>query len=159
MKSFSKVFKEYKNLNSVTEKTIMNLEGSIKAKSIKIEEEIDYKVGQWKAEMERGFRIVEDLYTIFQDFTIGYLYPHHYGKPLFEQNRIDLIWHELKQTIEVKLAAISADIGKPLDEIPWHRILRWGMVCNICKIYRDEKTGLRYLPSRFGYEQDPEMLL
>ena len=34
----------------------------------KIEEEIDYKVGKWKCEMERGFKKVDFLYPIFGYF-------------------------------------------------------------------------------------------
>ena len=84
-KSFSELFEEYKKLDNVTKEKILKLENSIKEKFTKIEEEIDYKVGKWKCEMERGFKKVDFLYPIFEDFTVGYLYPDNYGKPFNEQ--------------------------------------------------------------------------
>ena len=129
---------------------------SIKDKFMKIEAEIDYKIGKWKAEMERGFKSIKTLWEIFDDFTTG-TGSHgisNWGKPLNEQNRIDLIWHELKQTTEVKLEQISIETVKPLDEIPWHR-----GCCKMCNFYRDWKTGVKYFPPRYLSEQDPEMIL
>merc|ERR1711923_347536 len=99
-------------------------------KFMKVEAEIDYKIKRWRTEMERGFTDVRNLDPIFDDFTTGIL-SHNYGKPLSEQNRIKLIWHELKQSIEVKLEDLSKETGKSYEQIPWHSKL-----CNICKIYR-----------------------
>ena len=117
-----------------------------------INAEIDYKVERWKAEMERGCNTIEHLYPIFEDFTTGHLY-QNYGKPICEQNRIKLIWHEMRQTIEVKLEAILDEMEMSFDQIPWHN-----HVCSVCNIYRDVATGKKYLPPRFASEQDPDMI-
>ena len=130
----------------------MNIENSIQDKFLKINAEIDYKVKKWKTEFERGCNIVDLLIPILEDFATGSLY-QNYGKPLHEQNRIKLIWHELRQAIEVKLEAMSEKMGLSLERIPWH-----DYVCSVCDIYRDKKTGKRYLPPRFASEQDPDMI-
>ena len=71
--------------------------------------------------MERGVIGIRFLSPIFDDFTTG-IVCHNYGKPLKEQNQIDLIWHDLKQAIEVTLDLISNDIGKPTEKVSWHGI-------------------------------------
>ena len=152
-KSFEKVFQELKNLDTGTKDKIIFLEKRMADKFMKVEAEIDYKIKRWRTEMERGFTDVRNLDPIFDDFTTGIL-SHNYGKPLSEQNRIKLIWHELKQSIEVKLEDLSKETGKSYEEIPWHSKL-----CNICKIYRDFKTKIKFVPPRFAHEQDPEMLI
>ena len=103
--------------------------------------------------MESGIIGIRILSPIFDDFKTG-IVCHNYGKPLKEQNRIDLIWHNLKQTIEVKLDLISNEIGKPTEKIFWH-----GIGCDICKIYRDWKTNIKFTPPRFGHELDPDIVL
>ena len=102
--------------------------------------------------MEWNLKDIRPLYPIFDDFTTGRVC-HNYGKPLREQNRIDMIWHDLKQHIEVKLDNISIELGKPVEKIPWHSRL-----CKICNIYRDWKTKMKYVPPRFAHEQDPDMI-
>ena len=114
---------------------------------------IEQKVKKWNAEIERGFDDVRTLYPIFNDFTTGYRC-HNYGKPLREQNRIVMIWHDLKQEIEIKLDTILIELGKPTEKISWH-----GIGCDICKIYRDWKTNIKFIPPRFAHEQDPDMVL
>ena len=151
--SFSKIFSEYKKFDNDTKEKIISLEESIEKKFIRIKAEIDYKVGKWTDEMERGFDDIRTLYPIFDDFTTG-ITCHNYGKPLREQNRIELIWHDLKQAIEVKLDGISNEMGKPLEKIPWH-----GIGCDICKIYRDWKTKVKFSPPRFGHDLDPDTIL
>ena len=104
------------------------------------------------------------LDPIFWDFiTNGF-----FGEPLQKKNRIDLIWHEMKQTTEVKLEVISNEIGKTFVEIPWH-----GYFCEICKIYRQpiypktlkeikENKYIhmpKYYPPRFAHELDADMIL
>ena len=54
--------------------------------------------------------------------------------------------------IEVKLEELSNEKGKTYDQIPWHSVL-----CNICKIYRDWETKVKFVPPRFAHEQDPDM--
>ena len=152
-KCFAKVFEEYKSFDNVTKEKIENIENSIKEKQIKIDAEIEYKVEKWKVEMERGCNDIKVLIPILEDFATGHLY-QNYGKPLNEQNRIKLIWHELKQNIEVKFEAISEEMGISFDRIPWHNY-----VCSVCNIYRDKSTGKKYLPPRFASEQDPEMIV
>ena len=124
------------------------MEKSMTDKFRRIEEEIDFKVAKWKTEMERYDRWKEDynfLDPIFNDFKSDR------RNILCEQNRIDLIWHELKQTIEVKLEEIADEIGEPAENIPWHSIF-----CNICRIYRDSMTEKKFSPPRFAYDLDPE---
>ena len=99
---------------------------------------------------------INEYHYIFRDFTT----PNWHDKPLHEQNRIDIIWHDMKQSIEVKLEEISNEIGKPFVEIPWHPVS-----CSICKIYRKpifpDRTKDRviyfdmpkYYPPRFAHEQ------
>ena len=79
-----------------------SLKKNIEDKFKRIDEEIDYKVERWKAKMEWFLKDIQVLLPIFDDFTTG-IKCHNYGKPLREQNRIDIIWHDLKQHIEVKL--------------------------------------------------------
>ena len=151
-KCFAEIFEEFKNFNPDTKEKIDNLEKSIENKFKRINEEIDYKVKRWKAEMEWSLKDIRVLLPIFDDFTTG-IKCHNYGKPLREQNRIDIIWHDLKQHIEVKLDDISIGLGYPLENIPWH-----GILCNICNIYRDWKTNMKYVPPRFAHEQDPDFI-
>ena len=94
----------------------MTLEENIENKFLRIELEIDYKVGKWKDEMERGVDDIRILYPIVDDFKTG-IVCHNYGKPLKEQNQIDLIWHDLNQAIEVTLDLISNDVGKPTEKV------------------------------------------
>ena len=79
---------------------------------------------------------------------------YNWGKPLKDQNRIDLIYHDLKQSIEVKLDEIADQKGIPKEKIPWHSVF-----CHICKIYRDFKTDVKYMPPRYAHEQDPDMII
>ena len=163
--SFKKVFEEFKNHDDATKEKIIFLEKSIDEKFKKIKSEIDYKVEKYKFEVENGFAIRVDvriLNPIFDDFVTGH-WGRNDGLPLHEQNRIDLIWHDMKQNIEVKLEALSKDIGKPIDDIPWHWIL-----CNLCKIYRKvitidvkklQEKHIKYFPPRFASEQDPDMII
>ena len=102
--------------------------------------------------MEMGINCVSELYPIFNDFLVDNA--HSNGKPLKDQNRIDLIWHDLKQAIEVELDAISNEIGISTEKIPWHSVF-----CNVCKIYRDWRTNIKFEPPRFGHELDPDMIL
>ena len=74
---------------------IDNLEKSIEDKFKRIDEEIDYKVKRWKTEMEWNLKDIRPLYPIFDDFTTG-IKCHDYGKPIREQNKIDMILHQSK---------------------------------------------------------------
>ena len=65
-----------------------------------------------------------------------------------------MIYHDLKQSIEVKVDEISDQKGIPKEKIPWHSVF-----CNICKIYRDFKTDVKYMPPRYAHEQDPDMII
>ena len=152
--SFEKVFNEYKIFDNATKEKIVALEQRIERKNMMIEAEIDYKIKKYEAEMTQ--ELLNDFPTvwhIFDEFTIVTLSNSNWGKPLREQNRIALNWHELKQTIEIKLEDISKEIGKPLYHIPWHT-----GVCKICNIYRHWKTGIKYIPPRFAHEQDLDMI-
>ena len=148
---FGTIFEECKSFNNATKEKIVILEGSMKIKFIRIDEEIDYKVSKWKSEIESHDKWKNNLrilFPIFDDYTTD-----RYHNKLGEQNRIDLIWHDMKQSIEVKLDEISNETGKTHDKIPWHSFF----LCDICSIYLDRKTNVKYMPPRFAHEQNPEM--
>ena len=66
----------------------------------------------------------------------------------------DLIYHDLKQSIEVKLDEISDQNGQPHEKIRWHSVF-----CHICKIYRDFKTNIKHIPPKYAHEQNPDMII
>ena len=165
--SFEKIFEEFKNFNNEGKEKISALEKNIEDKFMKIDSEIDFKVKKYLFKVENySYNIsvsINEYHYIFEDF----IRPDFHDKPLYEKNRIDLIWHDMKQTTEVKLEEISNEIGKPFVEIPWHPVS-----CCICQIYRKpiypERTKNRtwiyfdmpkYYPPRFAHEQDPDMML
>ena len=99
---------------------------------MKIEKQIDDKVENVKRELANNPDNFSLYSTIFDDFR-GF---NTHEIPLKKQNKIKLRWHDLKQIIEVRMNDISEKMGMPKEIVPWH-----GVLCGICKIYRDWKTG------------------
>ena len=58
------------------------------------------------------------------------------------------IWHTWERVLEMFVARITGIRGY-VDSIG----------CDICKIYRDWKTNIKFIPPRFAHEQDPDMVL
>ena len=148
--SFEKVFKEYKTWSMKVAEKISNLETCIEENFLKIEKQIDDKVENVRRELANNPDDFPLYSPIFDDFR-GF---HTIQLPIKKQNKIDLSWHDLKQTIEVRLDDISEKMGMPKEIVPWH-----GVLCGICKIYRDWKTGTKYFPPRFSHEQNQDMIL
>ena len=144
--SFEKSFQEYKSWSSTVKEKIVILEKSIEENFVAIESQIDIKVEEWKKEMAKEPDDIRILFAILKEFTTGIKSLETFQKPLKQQNKIDIIWHDLKQTIEVQLDEISTEKEMPKEEIPWHTPL----YCHVCQIYRDSKTGVKFFPPRYA---------
>ena len=148
--TYYKSFELLKDFDHQTKVKVNKLENDIEQKFMQIESEIEEKIGIFKKEIAKGYDDIRELYPIFDDFTIE----PYYGKPLKEQNKINLMWHDFRQTIAIQLEEISDHIGVPFHDIPWD-----SQFCNACNIYWDPKTETRYSPPRFSYQLDPNIKL
>ena len=149
--SFEKVFKEFKTWNSKVQEKISTFERCIQEKFLEIESQIDEKV--MKVKRYLAGPLPYD-FPIFNPVFDNFGFDQSRGLPIKSQNKISLIWHDLKQTIDLGLDNISEKMGMPKANIPWHSVL-----CPICEIYRNILTGEKYLPPRFSSEQNPDMIL
>ena len=149
--SFEKVFKEYKTWNSKVHEKISMFERCIEEKFLKIESQIDEKVLNVKRYLAGPLPYD---FPIFNPVFVNFGFDQSRGLPIKKQNKIELIWHDLKQTIDLGLDDISEKMGMPKVIVPWHSVL-----CPICEIYRNILTGEKYLPPRFSSEQNPDLIL
>ena len=145
---FKEVFERFKEFNEEIKEKVKNCEIAIEDTFETFEEEINVMV-----DVAKDFEDSKEIYFYFSEYIVG-RHAHTYGKPLKDQNKIKLEWHDLKQHIDISLQEIAKKIDQPYENTPWHSCL-----CNICNIYRDWNTELTYSPPRFSSDQDPEMLL
>lgn len=145
-KCFKDLFDNFKRIDKESRETIQSFEQKIEEKY----KDFDVKIDQM-LEIAKEFDNMHKIYDFFEEYTAGRV-THTYMLPLKRQNKIQLEWHDLKQKIDVQLGTLLKKKGKNFPGAPWH-----GVLCNLCKIYRDWKTGEPYFPPRYSFEQDPDM--